>query len=430
MAIRSLASFVARASFRRASLFVLAAMLLAVGTVDQASAQHAVRMSGPASELQASFPADRSMVEVPFRFDANKIVVPIGVNGSEPLDFVFDTGASSAVMLDFEAASEIEFDVFGQAHLSGAGEGGSVPAADVAGDVAFEIGGMTLSGATMAVLRGETSLGQHSWAGIVGRQILDAAVVEIDWARQLLRLHDPARYRAPEDARILPLERRHGHAFVRGEVELTDGSARPVELVIDSGAFHALALDARKFETIPEPRVEGAKLGRGLNGVIRGDVGRIAALRLGGFALEDVVTRFPEPDVADMITSRSDGNLGAEVLRRFVVAFDYSRRQMVLQPTEAVAEPFRFSTAGFAVHPDWTNDGSALVDDLYPGSPAQRAGLAEGDEILSFDGRRPTELGRDRILDLLEQDPGTVLTLVVRRDGEPEVVELTLERIL
>ena len=29
---------------------------------------------------------------------------------------------------------------------------------------------------------------------------------EIDWARQLLRLHDPARYQAPEDARILPLD--------------------------------------------------------------------------------------------------------------------------------------------------------------------------------------------------------------------------------
>lgn len=404
--------------------------LLALGCAGTAVAEHSMRHAMGGSGPKLDFPADRAWVEVPFRIEMNKIIIPLRVNGSEPLDFVFDTGAASAVMLDVEAASAIDFEVFGQAHIQGAGHGGDVPPADVAGNVTYDVGGLSLSGAQLVVMRGEGLLGGTHWQGIVGRQFLDALVVEIDWQKETLRFADPERFEAPAKAKALPLERQNGHSFVDAELVLGDGPVQPVRLVIDSGAFHALALDERRFDAIPGPRIEDAKLGRGINGVIRGSIARVGELRLAGFSLGNVITRFPDAELADIITSGSDGNLGAEVLRRFVVTFDYSRSQMLLQPTDALGDPFLFSTVGLAIHPSFTDDGAAVVDDLYPDSPATRAGLEEGDEIVSIDGRSPEAIGKESILTLFEQEPGTHLELELRRDGKIRAVRLTAERLL
>lgn len=383
-----------------------------------------------APEVQLEFPVDQLWVEVPFRLEVNKIIVPLSISGSEPLDFVLDTGATNAALFDGEAADGLELEVFGQAMLAGAGGSGDMVAGDMVRGVDFGLGALRLSGGTMAVFRNHGPRGLRRWKGIIGREIFDSLVVEVDWQAQRLRFADPARFQPPADAQLMALEHGNGHVYVQAELALTDGPPRSVRLMVDSGAFYALALDGRRFDEPPRPRIEGAKLGRGLGGVIRGGIDRVRELRLGGIVLRDVVTRFPQPEVADVLTGQSDGNLGADILRRFVVTFDYSRGQMWLRPTADVAEPFRFSTAGFAVRPYFTDEGTALVDDVYPASPALRADLQEGDEILRVDGRTASDIGSTGLRALLEQDPGTVLTLEVRRGEAVRTVELKLQRLL
>ncbi|MEM1177890.1 MAG: aspartyl protease family protein [Acidobacteriota bacterium] len=375
--------------------------------------------------LAVDFPADRDWIEVPFRLDDTKIILPLRINDTETVQAVLDTGASSALLLDHEIASRIDFNILGVAQVAGAGGGGDMPRVEMAQGVSFGLGDLTLNNASLAVMRGPNPMARADWQAIVGRQIFDNLVVTIDWSQRVLRLADPATFKAPAKAVALPIERERGHIFVKGDVSFDGEPSRPVRLVVDSGAFHALSLDARKVGPPPPKKFENVKLGRGLGGIIRGSIARLASLRLGPFAFQDVVTRFPQADVAGVISSGSDGNLGAEVLRRFQTTFDYSRDRMLLEPNGALDEPFRFSTAGIGFFPALTDDGAAQVDDVYARSPAARAGLREGDEILRLDGKALNDLGLTKARGLLQHPPGTQVALEVRRDGQ--LFELTLE---
>lgn len=414
--------------FRHGLLSVIASTLLAclAIAVGGAACAEDAGSARPGGEAGAG-------VEVPFRFEQNKIVVPLSVNGSPPLDFVFDSGASVSVLfasrIDDELVQDLDLRIIGPAQVTGAG-GGGVGGMDTAWDVRLEIGGLRVTSVPLAVLRDELPSSELGEQGIVGRDLLDHWVVTVDWQRRRLRFTEPEQFQAPTTAQSLPLTYRDGHVFVDAEVDLGGQRRRPVRLVVDSGAFHALALDARDWGSLPMPHLDDALLGRGLAGDIRGGIGRASSLRLGTTVLRDVLVRYPGPEVIEVIAVGSDGNLGAEVLRRFVVTFDYPHRRLLLEPTAALAEPFAFSTAGFAVRAAFTEAGTARIEDVYADSPATEAGLRRGDEVLRINGQRPAELGMDAFRALLQGPPRTVLTLEVQRGTSVRSVELTLRRLL
>ena len=410
--------------------FLLAAFLTLAGVSPVDAEQQARHATFRPAPIQLEFPANKTWVEVPFRLDATKIVLPLSINGSEPVEAVLDTGASSALLLDHEVAAGIDFDIVGQVQVQGAGHGGEMPPVEMAQGVRFGLGEATLVDTTLAVMRGPNPMAKKDWQAIIGQQIFANLVVQIDWQKQVLRLADPTRFEAPAGAVAVPIEQRGGHTYVSGELTIEGGEAQAVQLVVDSGAFHALALDGRKIEGLPQERIEGAKLGRGLGGVITGSIGRVSKLTLGGFTFDNVLANFPDAGYADIITSRTHGNLGAEILRRFQVTFDYSRQHMLLEPGESIDEGFGFSTAGLAFFPALTDAGGGTVDDLYADSPAVRAGLELGDEIMKIDGRAMSEIGLDEARELLRQQPGTKVKLDVQRGDKTFAVELELAELL
>jgi hypothetical protein len=78
---------------------------------------------------------------------------------------------------------------------------------------------------------------------------------------------------------------------------------------------------------------------------------------------------------------------------------------------------------GNALGPDGRE--GALVVDVVPGYPAERAGLLPGDIVLSVDGRRV--LGSGPLMnEVSSMRPGREITLTVRRGG----AELTLPVVL
>jgi S1-C subfamily serine protease len=71
--------------------------------------------------------------------------------------------------------------------------------------------------------------------------------------------------------------------------------------------------------------------------------------------------------------------------------------------------------------------GEVVVRDVRPGSPADQAGLREGDAILRVEGRRVTR--RDELnAQIWRRAPGTVVRLAVRRGGREEEVAVRLGR--
>ncbi len=96
-----------------------------------------------------------------------------------------------------------------------------------------------------------------------------------------------------------------------------------------------------------------------------GDIARVSGLRLGDVELAGVVTSFLDAS-SSRITVGADGTLGTEVLRRFVVTFDYARDRMLLKPADRMT-----ATPGTVVRVEVRQDGSVCN---RRSRPAQRPG--------------------------------------------------------
>ncbi len=71
----------------------------------------------------------------------------------------------------------------------------------------------------------------------------------------------------------------------------------------------------------------------------------------------------------------------------------------------------------------WRPDLPPTIMQVESGRPAARAGLREGDRILSVDGRPPGDV--QTFIDTVQAHPGEVLSLRVERDGKLLGIELT-----
>jgi predicted aspartyl protease len=283
-----------------------------------------------------SFPAGKSFVEVPFETELNQMIIPVSVNNSRPLRFVFDTGAQGAILFNADAIDTAKLKIVGKVQVRGAG-GGANAEASIAEDVTFNIAGLILSGDRMAIAPPgvRPSMGAPR-DGAIGRTVFASLVVEVDWETRTIKFYDPAKYKYSGKGATLPLTfDEGGRPYTMATAVIKDSDPIPVKLVVDTGASTALSLDIGSHPGIKQP--EGAiktVLGRGGNGEFTGYVGRVKSLQLGSYAVNDVTTDFPDESQGTAGIGGRQGRLGAGVLRQFKVIYDYSRKQIIFEPNK------------------------------------------------------------------------------------------------
>jgi S1-C subfamily serine protease len=72
-----------------------------------------------------------------------------------------------------------------------------------------------------------------------------------------------------------------------------------------------------------------------------------------------------------------------------------------------------------------TNQKGALIDYIYPGSPASNAGLTSGDVIVGFDGKSVADASQ-LVTDVTSKSPGTSVTLKVLSQSGTSTLTITL----
>ncbi|MCB9599590.1 MAG: S41 family peptidase [Sandaracinus sp.] len=83
--------------------------------------------------------------------------------------------------------------------------------------------------------------------------------------------------------------------------------------------------------------------------------------------------------------------------------------------------------AGIGVEISW-RDGWLVVLSVFPGGPADRAGVLPGDRFLTLEGHPARDIRLQDAVRIMRGPPGTDVRVAVRRDGRDEGIELTLTR--
>lgn len=218
--------------------------------------------------------------------------------------------------------------------------------------------------------------------GIVGHELFRRFAVTIDYAAGELRLSTPERFVPPPGATRLALRFADRTPLIDGELD-----GLPVRISVDTGSRSTFTVHgpfAREHGLAERYRAAPASVsGWGVGGAALGREIVAGHLRLGGIELREVPGQLFAGERGAFMQPDIDLNLGGGVLRRFVVAFDYSRGAMYLQPTGATAEPFPRDRSGLWL--GW-KDGALEVAAVAEGSAAAEAGFVPGDRILAIDG--------------------------------------------
>lgn len=410
----------------------LVALTLTMWAIPAGAQPTKMHMGPPAATL--TFPEDKDVVEISFEFVREKIFIPVSVNGSEPMSFILDTGAPIAVLKGSDPTGVLDLKITGQAHVGGAGEG-DARSVSIAGDVTFQVGGIEITGGMMAIGVGE-SLPDFGWDGVIGRPLFKNLVVDIDFASQIVRFYPPDKFTYDGNGSELPLTIANGSfPFVTSEISIDGGTAVPATIVIDTGAGHALSLSVDNHDDLELPgKTVSSVLGWGANGVIHGRTGRITSLKLGDYVLHNVVTSFPDPKGVHALGGLGQierhGILGAKVLKRFRVVFDYTNARVILEPNTGLETPFTFNNSGVMPLP-WTPGAESIeVADVIASSPAEKSGIEIGDRITAIDGKPVAAIGVDEIQALLEQASGSKITFTILRENKEFEKELVLRELI
>lgn len=389
--------------------------------------------------------AKRAMVK--FDIQRNLIVVAARLNGHGPYHFLLDTGVSTSLLTNPALADSLHLVRGEELRVIGAGGEDTPLRAYRSNGVCVELPGLVAPSMTWLLLS-DDALNLSGFAGtridgIMGAELFQSMVVTIWPLRGQLVCRAPIGYRAPRRGwATLPLHLHQGKAYVEAGVEQLPAAAGaltstlPLRLVLDTGAGHALSL-----ETNADPRLHlppghlRADLGRGLNGIIRGSIGRVGSVRLGQYLLPRVLTSFPDSGQVHERLRRFDatrqGNLGFEVLKRFNCIIDYPHERLLLRPNGNSRLPFEHDMSGLSLIAAGPGYRYYQVLSVEAGSPAEAAGIMAEEELLVINLLPAALLPLTEITRLLRAQDGQRMLLVLRRpDGELHSVSLQLRRRL
>jgi len=295
--------------------------------------------AGTAADPASTGPAE-PIGRLPFQVDRNRVILPVRVAGSEPLDLILDTGMGfDGVYLFHRGALEgLEGADLMEVRVPGAGSG-EASTALMADSVTLSCGDMEFGGQRAIVSTSETTQGFPS-DGIIGWTVLGHHVAELDYDRDTLSLYENGRWAPDSSWRRLDLTLKNNIPWIETALAIEGGEPVPAATYIDLAAGDAVVVligPGKKFSAPDD--LEEKYLGTGLSGDVRGGIGKVSRLRIGPFDLFDVVAAFPPAEVRSK-QQGADAILGGDAIRRFNVVFDYAAGGLYLEPSRFFAEPF------------------------------------------------------------------------------------------
>jgi hypothetical protein len=339
---------------------------------------------------------------------------------------MFDTGAQDAVTPETAATLGLKTEGSGTARDSG-GDKLAIAFTRVA---AMRLGDAEMTDQPFAVLplpRYLTDRGDRpQLAGFIGYELLARFAVRLDYDDRTLTLKTGRGFRYDGQGVRVPLTLPGKTPVVPAAADGTSG-----RFVIDTGSTGALTLRRQFVEDHGLAARHPAALrikSVGAAGPFETILTRLDRFDIAESQIERPATRFPSIGTEGLPFTDVDGSIGYEILRQFVITFDYRHGELWFERSSAFGTRTGQGGAGFqAVRMEGTGFG---VTTVLPNTAAAAAELQVGDLITDVDGLSTVSMSQGEFAQLMRRPVGTLVRLGTVRDGVPRPVELTLKDVL
>ena len=407
---------------KRRSLLAFVVVALSLATAASRTFQITPKPAPSASE-----------VTIPFELVNRHVVIQVKVNNSRPLSFVLDTGDKFAI-IDLERAKELGLNLQGELRAGGAGS--ERPTGAFVRNSTFTIPG--LDGFSQPVnialpVRNLAPRMGQDFDGILGSEFIKEFVLELDYQARVLKLHDKDKFTYSGPGESIPIKLNGaGHPIIDGEVTPIGSDPVKGKFVLDIGSGAALILYSPFVAEhhLLDPNLKTIKAigAGGAGGATTGRIGRVTELKIGAFKISNPTTMFSEDKEGALASSAVLGNVGAQVMSKFRLLFDYSHDRIIFEPNATFAERFERASGGLALVAEGKDYRTFRITDLLDNAPAAEAGLQKNDIIAAIDGKPASELTLTRLIEMFERPASYKLT--VRRGDQTLQLTLTPRKLV
>lgn len=366
--------------------------------------------------------------EVPFAIEGGQIIVEATLN-KRSLRLIFDTGYGGSVICDTTVdigkpnGTETLQDFVGTLEVA------TVPIKSLLfGKIPIPMGGEEANQQPgVSRMSGATHID-----GLMGFSVIKDSITEINFKDKKFVFHpatEDLSKRKPDNKTtfLVPMEPLGARAIV---LPVTTPSGKPCHMALDTGnAFYA-TLNRDALERVglwPEGQAPKFMSEAGVaSGTVKSWYKRLKNMNIFTVPVAESVW-----DIIDRPASNSlsDGTVGFQFLQNFNITFDFKKRLVWLENWSGkVSEP---AEGNLGIAAAWSKRSeSAIVFFVSPDSPAEKAGIKEGDHLLDLDDNDLTNMSYTRMRKLLAGPVGSKVKLSVSHDGVSRRLTLVREELV
>jgi len=248
--------------------------------------------------------------------------------------------------------------------------------------------------------------------GIIGYSFFRRYLVAIDYEKFEINVFSPGSYKYPKGGYLL--RPRFGTIPIQN-IYVKDENDFDARYYFDTGAGlcmllcediikdSALLKRKRKFYTTQA---------EGLGGKKSMQLTIIKQVKVGPYKFRNVPVYVFDDEFNITSYPMLGGLIGNDLLRRFNTIINYPEREIYLKPNAHFTDSFDYSYVGMSVY---MINGLITIADVIKESPAEKAGLKDGDVIFGIDNNIS---GNIQIYKNMLQNAGSKLKVIVIRNGE------------
>lgn len=405
---------------------------------------------------------------IKFKLINNLIFIPININGVE-LTFMLDSGIAETILFSLENR-DVDFKNIEKITFRGLGETVNVEALkSIKNNCSIGHHYIDKSHTVFIVLDENFNISQDIGIpvnGIIGYHFFRNNPIEINYQKKTITIYKNASVFPKRLNRYneFPMTVEMNKPYITADVEMKH-DPQSSKLLLDLGNTDSVWLFPvliRDF-VYNRPNIDDF-LGRGFSGDIFGKRSRINALSIGKFRLNKPIAAMPDEFSIQHLHIVKDrkGSIGAEILRRFSVLFDYPGNRLFLKANRHLNDPFLIDGSGLEIKQEglvWEKEqvqiqtakrNSAgneinVIDNsnnfqykfsLKPifvvagtrkNSPAQKAGILKNDQLITIDNKAAKDMTMNQIHNILKTDNSRKIMLEIKRNNVIVKTEITLE---
>ncbi len=375
------------------------------------------------------FAQNQEIARVPFILNNDHIIIKLSINGSPEMNFMFDSGAGGILInknfsdsIGLESATErLNTGAVGT-HMVSILKGNSI-----------KVGDAQINNINM--MRDENNFEQldtgEEIAGIIGFHLLSRFVIKIDYDSFELIMYNRSNYAYEGDGVVMPIVLTYNLPLVVSAVSINNDTEFEGFFLVDTGARSDLIISSptvnkyNMIDAVGDHYVLKTEVGSsGKKAKIM--YGKIKKLEFAEHKFTEVPVILSQAENGVLSFSGIDGIIGNRILKRFNVIFDYPRSLIYLEPNANMSKKYNVNVSGFSIH---FKNGKPIIKNVIERSPATRAGLKNGDNIIAIEGTVVEELSTEEVRDYFSKE-GVKLKLVIKRSGKLKYTEIKLKALI